>query len=417
MARRTRIVLSAVTLVSVLLATPAAALGPHDDRGNSASRSNDWALPEPMEHGIARAQIFEWGVPDHSIYPEKNIAFVWSSRQLEEPPGVLASRYRTFDLLADPAIVPAEWVRQNHPEWIMYRQDRQTLAYDYPSDPNHRLLPLDYTNPDVRSWYVDNFIDPVIANGYPMAAFDLVNVTNNYERAGHFDANGNWVQMYEPGLDNAQYRRDAEAWLAYLTDYLHAHGVSVTANINVLAFLDPPPERLASAMRMIRTVDMWTNEGGFTKGEEIGLADGEWIKQFMLTRYTVSNRCLTQIALTRSRYLADASDQQVDYAIGNYLLTREDCSMLALTGAGDYGSYVERPELFFDIGKPAGDPWRDSSGAWTRSFTGGLVYVNPSSTRTSLVSLPSGTWTDSNGQTYSGQVSLPPISALVLARG
>jgi len=109
-----------------------------------------------------------------------------------------------------------------------------------------------------------------------------------------------------------------------------------------------------------------------------------------------------------------AAQTQIDWAVANYFLYREARSLLSVMGTNDGGYYIDNPALDVNLGSPAAAPFETASGVWERTYSAGLVLVNPSSTATSAVTLPAGVWIDTHGATYSGQISMSPNSGVLL---
>ncbi|OKI54851.1 hypothetical protein [Micromonospora sp. CB01531] len=144
--------------------------------------------------------------------------------------------------------------------------------------------------------------------------------------------------------------------------------------------------------------------------------DDAWRAKFDFATSIAPSKRYLAINQTTTEDLADASQSQVAWAIANYFLYRRQPSMMTLCGLGQYHVFVDRPELHTNIGTPSTAPVQDTTGAWKRSYTGGRVLVNPSSSQAVTMVLPAGTWTDLHGVTYSGHILVPPNSGTVLSR-
>lgn len=98
------------------------------------------------------------------------------------------------------------------------------------------------------------------------------------------------------------------------------------------------------------------------------------------------------------------------------VLVRGDASSYwtpSSTSAGTYTRPESIPEMSWPIGPPKAAGLRLSSGAWTRTFAGAVVVVNPT-TRTLKVSVPAG-FVDATGGSVTS-VRLKPTSAVILKR-
>jgi len=140
-------------------------------------------LPRPPAGGLPQAQIFEPKTPfDRSFYADRTW-FVWSSQIPEPYPGFAGAVY--FPAFRDPNREhTAEWFRENHPTWVIYQADRVTPAYTYLYDWGG-YCNVDVSNPEVREFYFDTYIQPWIDKGYTMIGLDNVGWANaRYERQG-----------------------------------------------------------------------------------------------------------------------------------------------------------------------------------------------------------------------------------------
>jgi len=105
------------------------------------------------------------------------------------------------------------------------------------------------------------------------------------------------------------------------------------------------------------------------------------------------------------------------WVIGNYLLVKNDCTYMYIsgytaTGAQDYGRLITFPEYSIAIGS-ATDQMRKTQGIWERRFSNGLTMVNPYAA-TATVTLPAGNWVDVNGNSVGPTLILAGQTAQVL---
>lgn len=361
--------------------------------------------PDPPADGIARGQVFDNQIPDRTVYAGL-VFFVWGASTLDQPAGAVPSGYlpafRDFDRTHDLA-----WYQANHPDWVVYQADRQTPAYEFG---NTVYVPIDFTNPQVRQYYVDSLVMPLVGQGYPIIGFDNVGTFNGFGSCGHYDGNGQWVQQYSGDRVDTAWSTAVLDWLGYLAGELHANDVGVAANITWNASV-----QLDDIRQAVNLVDVYVDEQGFTVHRDENYNDQAWLDKFDFAREIAPGKAYFAINQTTTDDLADASQQQVDWAIANYLLYREQESMMTLCGKSQYHVFLDRPELHVNIGRPATTPVLDSTGAWKRGYERGRVLVNPSSTIAANVTLPAGTWTDMHGQTFSGKILLAPNSGTVLS--
>ena len=103
--------------------------------------------------------------------------------------------------------------------------------------------------------------------------------------------------------------------------------------------------------------------------------------------------------------------------IANYLLVKNSCTYMYMTGFGasggqDYGALIQFPEYSIQIGHALGEREK-RQGIWMRAFSGGLALVNPSN-KTAVVKLPPGNWGDVNGNPVGPEVTMGHQTGVVL---
>ncbi|BDY13245.1 putative glycoside hydrolase [Hydrogenimonas cancrithermarum] len=121
------------------------------------------------------------------------------------------------------------------------------------------------------------------------------------------------------------------------------------------------------------------------------------------------------------------------FSVGSYLLVSGEKVVFSMSDEEHTrtNSLLYYPEYTLDLGAPLGNYTRSENGLYLRSFEKGLVIVNPSETKTLSMMLSSsfmrvvpagggevdevGGWDGSlSYEPVSGEVSLPPVSALLL---
>lgn len=370
-------------------------------------------LPDPPDHGIAQAQIFDRSVTDPSAYAG-HVYYVWGSLSAQQPDGVVGSYYTTAFRNAPLRTYTYDWFLANHPSWIEYTADRTTPAWEFG---NHVYTPLDMGNPEVRQWYFSTIIEPAIAAGYKVIAVDNIGLRNDFGMSGHYDENGNWVQQFGSDPDDASFFTWVNDWLSSLSDGLHARGAAGAFNITFNASLhdfsqDKSPAWLAATRKAIATSDIWLNEQGFTVHRTENVTDDEWLMMYDLIREFRCKPMVIDNKLPTDTW-DQASPEQRQWVAANYLLYREQPTMMVMTGLKDYAQYNDIPELDVDLGKPVTGPIGRGTGLWLRRYQHGMTVVNPSSTASAQLQLP-GAWVDLHGVRYSGRVTVPPNTGLVL---
>ncbi|RZJ92001.1 MAG: hypothetical protein EOO20_03325 [Chryseobacterium sp.] len=128
-------------------------------------------LPNGLpQNGLPLAQIFDNQVKDKSLYQQQKnkVYYIWGSRTASQPEGTTGSKY--FPSIRNPdKKLDLKWYQENHPDWIMYQEDKKTPAYGYVYSYGG-LVPLDIANPEVREFYLQKFIIPAVNAGYKIVA-------------------------------------------------------------------------------------------------------------------------------------------------------------------------------------------------------------------------------------------------------
>ncbi|MEV0797603.1 putative glycoside hydrolase [Kribbella sp. NPDC050281] len=389
---------------------------PDQAGGTCAPAQSSVPLPVTRDHGVLQAQVFDRQVADPSVYAGR-VGFVWAALQSAQPQGVLASSYVTAFRNAPARQYTPEWFKTNHPDWIEYTPDRTTPAWEFN---NQVYTPIDISNPEVRQWYTSTLLDPAIAAGFKVIAVDNIGVRNDFHVSGHYDANGQWVQQFGSDPKDPAWVADVLDWLRYLRDYAHARGVAVAFNLTFNGslhdeFQDKSPEYMAALDQMIDISDIWLNEQGFTVHRVENVTDDEWQLMFDLLR---RHRCKPSVVMNKlpTSFWYEASPEQRQWVVANYLLYREAPAMLESTGSKDYAGFNEIPEMAADLGTAITPPVRRGPVLWTRSYRDGITVVNPSSAQPAQLRLPAGTFTDLHGVRYTGRIDVPANTGLVLKK-
>lgn len=200
-------------------------------------------------------------------------------------------------------------------------------------------------------------------------------------------------------------------WMQYLKDQLNPLGVAVVANIKAAT----APQQMV--LKAINAVDAWLDENGFVH-RGINYTDKKWEDAVAIINKIAPDKGYISINQLKGETASDWLKEQIEYAIGSYLLTRGPKSLLAMVGYTDktiYHHYLYRSEMDADIGEAIAPPVKEASGLWTRKFSKGMVIVNPSSKQVQSINLPKGNWKTLENETVKGTLSLPPASARVLA--
>src|SRR5262249_2332903 len=122
---------------------------------------------------------------------------------------------------------PLSWFQANHPDWIEYRCDRSSVAYEFGQT---TAIPLDTSNPVALSWLESTFYAPAAASGYGHLDFDNFQMVNggsySGQRCGHWTGapgSSTWVQQYNGTDDDPNYRANEIVMARNLESWLHAN--------------------------------------------------------------------------------------------------------------------------------------------------------------------------------------------------
>jgi hypothetical protein len=175
-------------------------------------------------------------------------------------------------------------------------------------------------------------------------------------------------------------------------------------------------------MEVVPYVDVVFDEGGFTSYGTNKLSGSAWQQEVAYLEYLNSQgKAFLVNGIVNAPDDAAVSDDQINWVLANYLLIKGSASYTYIY-AGDrqgftgspstYGTFYDRPQYHIQIGYPTSKRYA-FAGAQLRSYSGGLVLVNPSSTNSVLVPLGQ-SYRDISGATVSGTAALPPTSGMVL---
>jgi hypothetical protein len=352
-------------------------------------------------------------------YSQKNldaesgvVDMVWGSSYADKPARTYNTAYIPYSV--DNYLHPVSWYRKHHPDWLEYKCDRTSLAFQFGAT---NLAPFDFTNPAVQAFQWANWVDPQLAAGYAGIAVDTMSLTNDWKQCGHFSTGGAWVAQFSGAENDAKFRSAMLAWEA--NAYAHVHARSRTATMQVNYSYEFGVSR-ADNLRLMTTTDLLFDERGFTN----------WGSRRNVTTPSEWHGIVDAIAYVESKggcYMTNAEEPgstsaitpaERQWAIANYLLVKNDCTYMYMTGyngkAQGYGVLVTFPEYAVAIGSATG-PMKPGQGAYARAFTNGLAIVNPS--RASIrYTLPAGTYKTVNGQTEGPTVTLRPSTGLILLK-
>jgi len=323
------------------------------------------------------------------------VKLVWGSCWPDEGDGIIRLAYVQFevaDVYAFPTGIPAtecqetfsnpalSWFQANHPTWIEYQCDRKTVAYEFGQD----HAPLDIGNPAVIQWQYQNEVAPAITRGYDGIAWDNLNLINSFNRCGHYNAAGTWMQQYTGSYPDAAYQQDVLNWASSMAALVHEDKALFAINFSVET---PVPSESNLDVQLMETSDVVLDERGFTNGGTGPLTGAAWTEDYNdLTAVMAHGTCIYSSNEGPSN--TGIPQQWGTYAIANYLLMKGGCMYYSEEGQQQYGQYLDSPNYHLIIGTPTGHAIQNADGSWSRIFTHGSVTINPNTSSATIVEQP-----------------------------
>ena len=150
---------------------------------------------------------FDSGIPSENITTStfaKQIEFVWGASTThvqawrQANPNTKLSYYMPYSRAPAANLgFTLSHFQKYHPDWILYRCDRKSVAFWDNQSGDTGSVPIDFTNPDVIEWQIRNQSVHASNLGYDMMAFDNYGGgaragANPGQACGVFDSDGNW---------------------------------------------------------------------------------------------------------------------------------------------------------------------------------------------------------------------------------
>jgi len=375
-------------------------------RGGDFPRTDD---------NIHLEMVFNYDLTQSQLGTETGVVdLVWGSSWPTLPPGMYNSAYIPYSV--DNFTHVVRWYEANHPDWLEYLCDKKTLAFEFGTT---TLAPLDFSNPAVQAYQWANWTDAPLAAGYQSIAVDTMDLTNDWRRCGHYDGGHQWVQQYSGHLNDPAFRHDVLGWESATYAHVHEQSATATMQVNVSYQFGEP---LADNQQLMTTTDLLFDERGFSNyGVPPNVpTPGEWQTIVSQLQYVQSKGICYMTNGEESALTQDIPQEARLWVIGNYLLVKNDCTYMYMSGytssgAQDYGRLITFPEYSIAIGYPT-SAMQKMQGIWERGFSNGLVLVNPYHS-SFTVNLPFGKWVDVDGNPVGTTVTLNGQTAQVLLAG
>lgn len=319
---------------------------------------------------------------------------------------------------------PLSWFETNHPDWLEFRCGARSipertaesdgdLAY---ITGNPYDIPLDMANPSVLSWIEKAVWGPLAASGaYQHLDFDNFAETQGGwtgGACGHYTKPGAWVSQYAGTTDDPNWRAFQTRLAATIQTWLHASYPHIAFAAN-LSWSD---NYTTDELHLLRHLDVWFDEQGFTDSNNGGsrIKDYAWGNKVAAVEAVVSAGHGWQDINQEPVSFASTTRAERQWALGNYLLLKNNHSWIYICGEQQYGTALIAPEYAAArVGRPT-DAYYANQGVYRRDFTSGLVFVNPSGTSRYTVSIRAATYKDLYGNVAGPTISLSPGSAIVL---
>jgi len=396
-------------LISTLILFPSLLWAQEADSRGFGTTARTQYFPATTDN-IHLELVFNYNISDPKI-EQGVVDMVWGSNYATQPPGVYNTAYIPYS--EDNFTNSVAWYQQNHPDWLEYLCDRKTLAFEFGST---TLAPLDIANPNVRAYQWATWVDAPLAQGYGGIAVDTMDLTNDWARCGHFDLNGDWVQQYTGQAEDPAFRRDVLAWEAATYAHTHSYAKTATMQVNVSYQFG---QSNADNLQLMTTTDLLFDERGFTNWGTAGQnvpTPADWVGIEKALKYVESKGLCYMTNGEEPGPTADISQEERLWVLANYLLVKNHCTYVYLSGITngqqDYGSLHVFPEYSIKIGYATGAMTK-TQGVWERTFSGGLTLVNPYNA-TATVTLPPGSFVDVNGDPVGPTVTLTKQTGEIL---
>ena len=329
-------------------------------------------------------------------------AYVWGAPQ---PGGVYSSFYVPANRDPDRSHDLA-WFKANRPDWVVYKCDRTTPAYDH-IYADGSLLPIDFTNPEVRAYVLERSIVPALRAGYPSIGFDNVTIANSAGKCGVW-RNGAWVQLFSGSARDPAFTAAVLDYVGWLRDEVHKRGAAIALN----AKLDKL--QVEGTAKLVGTSDIWLDESGFSNDCRHTIVDNVWRQKLDLIAEKLRTGAYVSVNYLCEKAARD-DPAELAWILANFLLIRQPESFLAIVDRSERKSAPDPARVDPPIGRPL-EAARREGDIYVRRFSGGMVVVNPSAKRDAALTIPPGPWKGLDGAPWTPVASLPPRSGLVLLR-
>ena len=256
---------------------------------------------------------FVWGASTDTIS-------VWKHYN----PTIRLAYYVPFN--RDPQAHTLSWWQTNHPGWVEYRCDRHTPAYKG-NEPN---MPLDISNPAVRSWQIQTLILPASQLGYAAIGWDNLD-PNWYGACGHYQQ-GKWVQSYSGATNDSNWHKDVINWLVAQLQQLHTLKTPLLSIPNV-DFRGWALQGLSTLKQITDATDAIFEEQGFVGSNRILSPTWNTLKDWIAYTQQQGKMFYSCNGLPHNPQPAD-----LEWIVANYFLLNQGHLSLWISRDQAYGS-------------------------------------------------------------------------------
>ncbi len=297
-----------------------------------------------------------------------------------------------------------DYWRAQHPDWVLYKCDRTTPAYEY-YDPN---MPFILTDPTILNWMVQSFAVPAAQYGYDAIALDNVNMDNMFGACGSYNKNGQWVQRYTGKTNDPQWQSDVANWIVQMKEALRHLSKPLLLIVN----LDPGSVAVdsASMQKMLMYSDGVLDESSFSHYGENNLSFSQWLQ---LVNYVDAVQAQNKPFFLVNEFQKDTTNKDKEWVLASYLMCKQQASMVYFARFQAYGGDMQIPELNAQVGSPLTQMY-EKQGAYWRDYTGGEVLVNPTDTPATIKTSNPTAYIDIFGQPVSQTFTLSPHTGKIL---
>eukprot|EP00040_Diaphanoeca_grandis_P042292 m.264613 g.264613 ORF g.264613 m.264613 type:complete len:439 (-) comp57191_c0_seq1:166-1482(-) len=276
----------------------------------------------------------------------------------------------------------------NHPDWVLYRCDRKTVAFWDGETAKGGSVPLDFTNPDVIAWQVNNQSVTARNMGFDAMAFDNYGGgarqgANSGQACGVFARNGSWIPVFTGKNNDPTFVEASLRWLETVQRMMSI--TTPTLGIIPNICIDEPTAegdwgKSAAASRVASASTGILSERGFT-----GWGGGRASRDELVNEYEWMHKLSTHNKSYYSINEVQSPNWNIDWiewVIGAFLIGIQEQSALWLGTVQNYGGWSYTPQLSVDVGFPS-ETYENISSAtssvmlFRRNFTKGIVFLNP----------------------------------------